>query len=87
MKIGNFSISSKNKCFIIAEVGQNHDGSLGTLHSYIDAVANTGVEAIKFQMHLADYESSYQEPFRVDFARQDKSRFDYWKRMEFSIPQ
>lgn len=87
MKIGKFTISPTNKCFIIAEVGQNHDGSLGTLHSYIDAIASTGVEAVKFQMHLADYESSYQEPFRVPFARQDKSRFDYWKRMEFSISQ
>lgn len=87
MKIKNFNISSKNKSFIIAEIGQNHDGSLGTLHSYIDAVASTGVEAIKFQMHLAEYESSYQEPFRVNFARQDKTRFDYWKRMEFSISQ
>ena len=28
--------------YIIAEVGQAHDGSLGILHSYIDAVAETG---------------------------------------------
>jgi len=43
-----------NKTFIIAEVGQAHDGSLGILHSYIDAIAKTGVDAIKFQTHIAE---------------------------------
>ena len=42
----------------IAEIGQAHDGSLEKLHSYIDAVATTGVEAIKFQTHIAEAESS-----------------------------
>ena len=30
------------RCFIIAEIAQAHDGSLGTAHAYIDAVAKTG---------------------------------------------
>lgn len=38
--------------YIIAEVGQAHDGSLGILHSYIDALASSGVDAIKFQMPI-----------------------------------
>ena len=73
--------------FTIAEIGQAHDGSLGVLHSYIDAVATTGVNAIKFQTHIAEAESSIHEPFRVKFSKQDKTRFDYWKRMEFSLEQ
>ncbi len=76
-----------NKTFIIAEIGQAHDGSLGLLHSYIDAVAQTGVNAIKFQTHIAEAESSSYEPFRINFSYEDKTRFDYWKRMEFSVPQ
>ena len=36
---------------IIAEIGQAHDGSLGMLYAYIDAVAKTGADAIKFQTH------------------------------------
>ncbi|OAB75738.1 N-acetylneuraminate synthase family protein [Cochleicola gelatinilyticus] len=68
----------------IAEIGQAHDGSLGMLHAYIDAVARTGAKAIKFQTHIADAESSIHEPFRVKFSKQDATRFDYWKRMEFS---
>lgn len=73
--------------FIIAEIAQAHDGSLGILHSYIDAVKETGADAIKFQTHIAEAESSIHEPFRVKFSRQDATRFDYWKRMEFSPEQ
>ncbi|MDT0676794.1 N-acetylneuraminate synthase family protein [Autumnicola musiva] len=73
--------------FLIAEVGQAHDGSLGLALSYIDALAETGVDAVKFQVHIADAESSIHEPFRVKFSQQDKSRFNYWKRMGFSLDQ
>ena len=73
--------------FIIAEIAQAHDGSLGTAHAYIDALAKTGIHAIKFQTHIADAESSIYEPFRVKFSKQDVTRFDYWKRMEFTLEQ
>ena len=73
--------------YIIAEIGQAYEGSLGILYSYIDAIAQTGVDAIKFQMHIAEAESSEHEPFRVKFSLEDKTRFDYWKRMGFSLDQ
>ena len=76
-----------NKPYYIAEIGQAHEGSLGILHSYIDALAATGVHAVKFQMHLAEAESSAYEPFRVKFSYEDTTRFDYWKRMEFTLNQ
>lgn len=72
---------------IIAEIAQAHDGSLGMTHSYIDALAKTGVDAVKFQTHIAEAESSIFEPFRVKFSKQDETRFDYWKRMEFTLSQ
>lgn len=72
---------------IIAEIGQAHDGSLGMLYAYIDAVAKTGADAIKFQTHYAEAESSAYEPFRVKFSKQDATRYDYWKRMEFTPQQ
>jgi N-acetylneuraminate synthase len=72
---------------VIAEIGQNHDGSLGTAHAYIDAVAATGADAIKFQTHIAEAESTPGEPWRVRFSRQDDTRYQYWKRMEFTEEQ
>lgn len=79
--------SNIRKTFIIAEVGQAHDGSLGILHSYIDALADTGVDAIKFQVHIAEAESSSAEPFRINFSYEDATRYDYWERMGFTLQQ
>ncbi len=78
---------SVKRCWIIAEVAQAHDGSLGMAHAFIDAVARAGVDAVKFQTHLAAAESSPSEPWRVKFSFQDATRFDYWKRMEFTEAQ
>lgn len=79
--------ASEKRCLIIAEVAQSHDGSLGQAHAFIDAVAKTGADAIKFQTHLASAESSPQEPWRVKFSPQDDTRYEYWQRMEFSKEQ
>lgn len=73
--------------FLIAEIAQAHEGSLGIAHSYIDALAGTGVDAVKFQTHIAEAESSAYEPFRVKFSYEDATRYDYWKRMEFTEEQ
>lgn len=72
---------------IIAEIGQAHEGSLGIAHSYIDALSGSGVDAVKFQTHIAEAESSEFEPFRVRFSYEDDTRLDYWKRMEFTEEQ
>jgi N-acetylneuraminate synthase len=72
---------------IIAEVAQAHDGSLGTAHAYIDAVADCGADAVKFQTHIAAAESTPDEPWRIKFSPQDATRYDYWKRMEFTEAQ
>jgi len=69
---------------VIAEVAQNHDGSLGMAHAFIDAAADAGADVIKFQTHIAAAESTLAEPWRKPFSDQDATRLDYWKRMEFS---
>ncbi len=73
--------------FIVAEIGQNHDGSLGMCHAYIDALADAGADAVKFQTHIASAESTRDEAFRVKFSQQDETRYDYWRRMEFTEAQ
>lgn len=75
---------SPSRCIVVGEVAQAHDGSLGFAHAFIDAIAAAGADAVKFQTHIASAESTPAEPWRVRFSSQDATRYDYWKRMEFS---
>lgn len=85
--IGSFRIGAAGRTFIIAEVAQAHDGSLGQARCFIDAAADAGADAIKFQTHIAQAESTRDEQFRIPLSGQDASRWDYWKRMEFTEKQ
>jgi N-acetylneuraminate synthase len=77
-------IPNPSDILIVGEVAQAHDGSLGMAHAFIDAIAEAGADAVKFQTHIADAESTPSEPWRIKFSRQDATRYDYWKRMEFT---
>jgi len=72
---------------VIAEIGLSHEGSLGLAEAYIDAVAECGADAVKFQTHIAEAESSEKEPWRVKFSKQDEHRIDYWRRTAFTEEQ
>ncbi len=90
--MSEFSISSKtvgrgHPCFLIAEVALAHEGSLGLAHAFVDAAAVAGVDAVKFQTHIATAESTAREAFRVPVFPQDQTRFDYWQRTAFPAEQ
>ena len=76
-------VGREHPAFLVAEIGQAHDGSLGMAHAYVDAAAEGGADAVKFQTHIAEAESTLDEPFRIRLTGGDATRFDYWKRMEF----
>jgi len=86
-QIGQSKVGGGAPGYLIAEVAQAHDGSLGIAHAFIDAAARAGADAIKFQTHLAEAESTRDEPFRVPFSRQDASRYEYWQRTAFTAEQ
>lgn len=85
--IGGHAVGPGNPAFLIAEVAQSHDGSLGLAHAFIDSAAKAGADAVKFQTHIAAAESTLDEPFRTAFSTQDDTRYNYWKRMEFTAEQ
>ena len=43
-------ISDNDKCFIIAEAGINHDGSLQKAFELVDVAVEAKADAVKFQM-------------------------------------
>ena len=77
------------KPFIIAEIGQAHEGKIKKAFKYIDLISKTGVDAIKFQTHLAEEESTLDEPFRknYNFGSKYKNRYEYWKSVQFNIKE
>ncbi len=87
LSIADRIIGPRRPALIIGEVAQAHDGSLGMAHAYIDAIARAGADAVKFQTHIAAAESTKHEPWRVNFSYQDATRYDYWRRMEFTPEQ
>lgn len=87
LSIGNRQVGSGFPCFIIAEVGLAHYGVLGLAHAYIDAAAEAGVDAVKFQTHLAEFESSPAETFRVPISSQYATRAEYWEKTSFAAAQ
>ena len=81
--IGNRQVGGGAPCLVVGEVALAHDGSLGLAHAFVDAIADAGADAVKFQTHIPEAESTPAEPFRVPFSRQDASRYGYWKRTAF----
>lgn len=85
--IEGIPVSDKTKPFVLAEVAQTHEGSLGQAMAFIEIAKECGADGIKFQSHIAVEESTTNEPWRIKFSCQDVSRFDYWRRMEFDFEQ
>ena len=83
----NWFYGNKQDVLVIGEIAQAHDGSLGTAHAYIDAIADAGADVVKFQTHIASAESTKEEPWRVKFSYEDNLRYDYWQRMQFTEEQ
>jgi N-acetylneuraminate synthase len=70
---------------IIAEIGSVHDGSFGNALRLIDAAAQAGADAVKFQTHIAEAESLPDAPAPGYFS--DEPRIAYFRRTGFSAEQ
>ena len=59
-------ILKKNKKFIVAEVGNNHEGSISNAYKLIEEAKNAGVDAVKFQTYnVKKYYSSDSDIKRI----------------------
>jgi len=60
--IANHIIGGKNPCFVIAEIGSNHNNNYDQAIELIDAAAEAGVDAVKFQTFRAASHYSKKAP-------------------------
>ena len=63
MKIGNFDTAEK--VLIIAEIGNNHEGDFELAKDMIDAAAEAGADAVKFQTIIPNQLVSPNETKRI----------------------
>jgi len=54
VKVGNKIIGDGYPCFVIAEIGINHNGSVELAKKMIDIAVTTGCDAVKFQKRTVD---------------------------------
>jgi sialic acid synthase SpsE len=54
--IGEREVGNGCPCFVIAEAGINHNGDAALAAELVDAAAEAGADAIKFQTHFPDHE-------------------------------
>jgi N-acetylneuraminate synthase len=64
-------------CYIVAEIGINHNGSLETAKKLIDAAVDAGANAVKFQKRTVDVVYTAEElarPRESPFGETDGER-------------
>ncbi|MCW7462970.1 N-acetylneuraminate synthase family protein [Leptospira limi] len=69
VKIGEFIIDDKSPAFVIAEIGNNHNGSIELAKRLVDEAIEAGADCIKFQMR--NLESLYNNQGNADDASED----------------
>jgi N-acetylneuraminate synthase len=70
---------------VIAEAGMSHDGSLGNAIRMAEVAAECGADAVKYQLHDAQAETTRDAPAPPYF--QHESRWEYFERTAFSDEQ
>jgi N,N'-diacetyllegionaminate synthase len=76
---------NRGNVYIIAEIGNTHEGSLGLAKQFIKSASNCGVNAVKFQTHIFEAESLSDAPNPSYFN--SESRKEYFERTAFNLEQ
>lgn len=79
IKIGNYTIGTGHKPFIIAEMSGNHNQSLERAFQLVDAAADAGAHALKIQTYTAD--TITLNARTSDFMINDKNSLWYGKNL------
>ncbi|MEK6763026.1 MAG: N-acetylneuraminate synthase [Nitrospirota bacterium] len=75
------------KTFIIAEAGVNHNGDLSLAKQLVDAAADAGADAVKFQTFRTEQIVSRHAPkaeYQIRVTDQAESQFDMIRKLELS---
>ena len=87
IEIAGRPVGPGHPCFVIAEAGVNHNGDLNVALQLIDAAAQAGADAVKFQSFKAEQVASATAPkaeYQLEKTDATESQLEMLRRLELS---
>ena len=84
---GDRKVGPGEPCFIIAEAGVNHNGSVDMAIQLIDAAVEAGADAVKFQTFDADRLATADAPkaeYQIRTTGNEESQLEMLSRLQLS---
>jgi N-acetylneuraminate synthase len=85
--IGNRKIGDGHTCFIVAEIGINHNGDVNIAKKLIDVAAFAGCDAVKFQKRTVDVVYSAEELVKPRESPFGTTNGDLKRGLEFGLKE
>jgi len=87
VKIGQHTVGDGAPCYVIGEIGINHNGDLGIARRLIDVAAIAGAQAVKFQKRTLEVVYTAEELDRPRESPFGTSNGDLKRGLEFGADQ
>ena len=87
VKIGSRLVGDGQPCFIVTDIGINHNASLEITKQLIDAAVDSGCDAVKFQKRTIDVVYSKEELAKPRDTPFGKTNGDLKRALEFGLEQ
>ena len=87
VKIGNTDVGPGHPCYIIAEIGINHNGSVETALQLVAAAKAAGCNAVKFQKRTVDVVYTAEELARPRESVYGHTNGDLKRGLEFGLDE
>jgi N-acetylneuraminate synthase len=87
VKIGDKIVGGRNPCYVIAEIGINHNGDIDIAKQLIDVAVSAGCDAVKFQKRTVDVVYTKEELARSRENPFGSTNGDLKRGLEFGFKQ
>jgi len=87
IKLGNTLVGDQHPCYVVAEIGINHNGDINIAKKLIDVAAASGCQAVKFQKRTVDVVYSAEELARLRESPFGTTNGDLKYGLEFGLEQ